>query len=119
MTAVERVKQVCKDRTIPLAHVERACGFANGYISGLKKGTIPFDRIEKIADYLGVTADWILRGDDASASAETAQITSDEHELVTLYRNAPEMLRGAAKRILAYHQELEKLKEAARPDESE
>lgn len=48
MNAVERVIGTCKGRNIPLSHIERACGFANGYLSGLRKGTIPFDRIEKI-----------------------------------------------------------------------
>lgn len=118
MNAVERVKQVCKERKIPLAHVERACGFANGYLSGLRKGTIPFDRIEKIADYLAVTADWILRGDEVPAF-EGTMITKDEHELVVLYRSAPELLRDAAKRLLAYRKGIEENTEAAPPDESE
>ena len=54
MNTVEWVKQICKDRKIPLSKVEKDLGFANGYISRLKKGTFPADRLEKIADYLDV-----------------------------------------------------------------
>ena len=54
MNTVERVKMICKERKIPLSRLERECGFANGYISQLKKGSIPADRLQIIADYLGM-----------------------------------------------------------------
>lgn len=54
MNTVERVKMICKERKIPLSRLERECGFANGYISQLKKGSIPADRLQMIADYLGM-----------------------------------------------------------------
>lgn len=54
MNTVEQVKQICKDRKIPLSKIEKDLGFANGYISRLKKGTFPSDRLEKIANYLDI-----------------------------------------------------------------
>jgi transcriptional regulator with XRE-family HTH domain len=60
MNTVERVKALCKERGIPIARLERECGFANGYISQLKKGTIPDNRLIIIADYFGVTVDYLL-----------------------------------------------------------
>ena len=51
MNTVERVKMICKERRIPISRLERECGFANGYISQLKKGSIPDDRLQIIADY--------------------------------------------------------------------
>lgn len=50
MNVVEKVRQECKDRKIPVSKLERDCGFANGYIGSLKKGTIPADRLQTIAD---------------------------------------------------------------------
>ena len=55
MNTVERVKMICKERKIPLSRLERECGFSNGYIGQLKKGSIPDDRLLKIASYLGMT----------------------------------------------------------------
>ena len=54
MNTVERVKMICKDRKIPISRLERECGFANGYISQLKKDSIPADRLQIIASYLGM-----------------------------------------------------------------
>ena len=57
MNTVERVKMICKERKIPLSRLERECGFSNGYIGQLRKGSIPDDRLLKIANYLGMTVD--------------------------------------------------------------
>lgn len=54
MNSVELVIQMCKDRGIPIAKLERDLGFANGYIRKLKEGKFPSDRLQKIADYLNI-----------------------------------------------------------------
>lgn len=45
MNSVERVKEICKERKIPISKVERDLGYANGYIGQLKKGVFPADRL--------------------------------------------------------------------------
>lgn len=62
MNAVERVKTICKERKIPISKLESDCGFANGYISQLRKGVFPDDRILKIAEYLDVSVDYLMTG---------------------------------------------------------
>lgn len=37
MNTVDRIKAICKERKIPISRLEKACGFANGYIGQLKK----------------------------------------------------------------------------------
>ena len=54
MNTVEMVKALCKEKHIAISKLEKDLGFANGYISGLKKGTIPHDRLILIAEYLEV-----------------------------------------------------------------
>ncbi len=54
MTPVENVVVICKGRRIPIARLERECGFANGYIKGLKGGKISAERVKIIANYLNV-----------------------------------------------------------------
>ena len=39
MNQVEKVKELCKERKISLHKLEMDCGFSNGYIGQLKKGT--------------------------------------------------------------------------------
>ena len=64
MNSVERVKSICKNRKIPISKLEKDLGFSNGYIGQLRKGVFPDDRLGKIADYLGVTVDYLMNGDE-------------------------------------------------------
>lgn len=83
MTSVERVKTICKERKIPISRLERECGFANGYINQLKKGTMPEDRLRKIADYLGVSAEFLATGEEAEQ-----YYTDDEaREMIEFLKN--------------------------------
>ena len=109
MNTVERVKMICKERKIPLSRLERECGFSNGYIGQLRKGSIPDDRLLKIANYLGMTVDQ-LTGVQTDAqpdgyyvnedTAKTAQRIFDDPYLRILFDAAqdsrPEDLQMAA-----------------------
>lgn len=83
MTQVERVKEACRERKIPLARLEKECGFANGYIGQLKKGNIPTNRLQKIADYLGIPDSYLLYGDSDFAT-DLLRVTEKDRELQTL-----------------------------------
>ena len=76
MNTVERVKMICKERKIPLSRLERECGFSNGYIGQLRKGSIPDDRLLKIANYLGMTVDQ-LTGVQTNAQADGYYVNED------------------------------------------
>lgn len=73
MNSIERVKAICKERKIAISKLEKDLGFGNGYISQLKKG-FPEDRLYKIADYLEVTPEYIVFGNE-----KTATISGDGH----------------------------------------
>lgn len=60
MTSVERVKDICKARKIPLSRLEKELGYSNGYIAQLRKGVFPSDRLTEIAAYLDVPVDLLL-----------------------------------------------------------
>lgn len=64
MNSVERVKTICKDRKIPISKLERDLGYSNGYIGQLRKGTFPNDRLKEIADYFGVSVDYLMTGEE-------------------------------------------------------
>jgi len=62
MNAVQRIKDICKERKIAISKLEKDLGFANGYIGQLKKGTMPADRLKKVSDYLDVSIDYLMTG---------------------------------------------------------
>lgn len=64
MNSVERVKAICKERKIPIYKLERDLDFGNGYIGQLKKGMFPADRLAAIAEYLSVSTDYLITGEE-------------------------------------------------------
>jgi transcriptional regulator with XRE-family HTH domain len=62
MNSVERVKFICKKRKIAISKLEKDLGFSNGYISQLRKGVFPADRLALIADYLSCSPEFLLYG---------------------------------------------------------
>ncbi len=70
MNSVERVKSLCKERRIPISRLEKDLGYSNGYIGQLRKGVFPSDRLQQIAEYLNVTPDYLLNGDEKKESKE-------------------------------------------------
>ena len=56
--------------------MERDLGFSNGYIGQLRRGSFPADRLAAIADYFGVTTDYLLGNE--KAPAETGKRITDE-----------------------------------------
>lgn len=106
MDTIDRIRELCKKQGISIAMLERWCGFANGYIGGLRKGTMPADRLQKVAEVLDVPYEYLLTGEmpekkDAyyinPKTADMAQELYDNKDLRLLFdasRNAtPEQLR--------------------------
>lgn len=59
---------LCNEIGKSVTGVTRELGFSNGTMSQWKNGSFPTgDRLLKIADYFGVTVDYLLRGDEAKA----------------------------------------------------
>lgn len=74
MNTVERIKKICKDRTIPISKLEKDVGFGNGYIGQLKKGVMPDDRLKIVADYLNVSIVYLVTGKEPEQVIEMAEI---------------------------------------------
>lgn len=65
MTIKERVQILLKEKGISAMQMENDLGFAKGYISKLDKASPTADKLLKMADYLDVPTDALLK-DDAS-----------------------------------------------------
>lgn len=89
MTEVERVKEICKDQGISIKKLESDCGFSNGYISRLKKGVFPSDRLFLVAEYLHTSVEELsetarelkLRREEAGLEEVSVRLVRDR----TLY----------------------------------
>lgn len=88
MNSVDLVKTLCKERKIAISKLEKDLGFSNGYIGQLRKGTFPADRLASIADYFGVTTDYLLGKEDT----KTPLVNGDEEltEYIQMLKTRPE-----------------------------
>ena len=59
MNSVDKVKNLCRENKVAISKLERDLGFANGYISQLRKGVFPTDRAVAIANYFNVPLGYI------------------------------------------------------------
>lgn len=60
---VERIKQLCKQKGMTIASLERICGFGNGSISKWNKHRPADFKIEAVAEALGTTKQYLLEGE--------------------------------------------------------
>lgn len=87
MNSVDRVKAICKERKIAISKLEKDLGFSNGYISQLRKGTFPADRLVLIADYLSVSTDFLMSGEEKKNPLDKPEPTEREMRILEALRS--------------------------------
>lgn len=91
--SVDEVKKICKERKIPISKLEQACGFSNGYVGKLREGKFPADRLYSISQFLGVSVDYLMTGEEKEPSL------SDQADLWEKIRHDKELLNALEKYI--------------------
>ncbi|EPI2195111.1 helix-turn-helix domain-containing protein [Enterococcus faecalis] len=71
MNLLERIKELCKKRSISVSRLEEELGFPKNTIYQWKNRTPGTDKLSIVADYFGVTIDYLLgRTDTPQFSAK-------------------------------------------------
>ena len=113
MKAYEVIKSLCDSRGIPVTVLETQLGFSRGSIGKMKNAhDAKSDRIKIIADYFGVSPEYILTGEIQDETgryffdAETAAVAQELHdrpELKAMFNQlrkaSPDSIRLAAEVI--------------------
>ena len=77
--SVSYVREICRQRKIPVSTLEKACGFSNGYLNPRKLTKLPYDRATAIAEYLSLPVEQILTGEEKSTPVpEDRRAVTDE-----------------------------------------
>lgn len=58
---LEKIKELCKSKGIPICKMEEDLGLAQGYVYKLDKSSPSVDNAKKIADYLKITVDELIK----------------------------------------------------------
>jgi transcriptional regulator with XRE-family HTH domain len=112
MNSVERVRAICSERRIPISRLERDLGFSNGYIAQLRKGVFPADRLAMIAEYLGLTTDYLLTGEEKKPTLESGRTINDDDIKFALFGGDGEITDAMYDEVKRFAQ-MVKLREAA------
>lgn len=62
---IELIRTICRNRGIAISRLEKDCGFSNASISNAKDLTT--DRLRKVAEYLKISAEYLLTGSPQDA----------------------------------------------------
>ena len=64
MNTYERIKELCESRKIAMTKLEEELGFSRGSIGKMRTGkTTSANRIAKIAEYFGVSVEYLMTGE--------------------------------------------------------
>lgn len=77
----ERIKELCRIRKISMNMLEQELGFGKGYLSKLGQSTPNTSKIKKIADYFGVTVDYLMTGRDEAKENSPELTARDERDI--------------------------------------
>lgn len=107
MSAVDKIRELCKQKGISIKALEQELGYSNGSIT--KPKTLPADRLHEIAKYFKVSMEYLLSDAEEETyyinpeTAKTAQDVFEDPELRILFnaaRNAkPEDIKLAAEML--------------------
>ena len=80
----ERVKQLCKEKGVSMNTAETEIGLAKGYISKLGKSNPNAKTLQKIADYFGITVEFLMTGKETESgyylNENTAKLAQEMYE---------------------------------------
>lgn len=97
----ERIDQLCKENKISINKLESILGFSASSIQKLKTTNSPsVDKVAKIADYFGVSVDYLIGRSDIQC---TAQDALNDKEFISLQRakeNMPKEKRDRFRKFI-------------------
>ena len=96
MTIYERIESLRKSKGLPQGKLEKQLGFSNGSISKWKNSTPKVERLQKLADFFGVSVEYLMTG------KEDEQKEKDNTDLKQKYRELEELLRSDSMKPVRY-----------------
>ena len=98
MTPIERARDLCLSQGKKISQMEKDVGFANGYFNPKKQTEIAGNRVLPLAQYLGVSVEYLLTGEEKNPPPDDGGHTDDE--FMQLYLRADPAVRDAVLTLL-------------------
>lgn len=82
MTIYQRIKELATEKNISIREVESTLNLANGTLNKWKERANT-EKLQKVADYFGVTVDYLLGNDKSSSSSSKSVDLNDDDAFLT------------------------------------
>ena len=102
MTVFERIEELRKSTGISQGKLEKELGFSNGSISKWKNSTPKSDRLQKIADYFGVSVEYLITGKE-NESNDSKLTAKDERDISNSLDHIMSVIKSGADSPLYYN----------------
>lgn len=102
MSTYEIIKKLCTEHGIALTALEKELGFGRGSLGKLKNGGTSAKRLQKIADYFGVSINYIMAGEDIQTDNDTKLSLKDKRDIAKDMESIREKLMSGADGPLSY-----------------
>lgn len=92
MTVYNRIENLRNSKKISQGKLEKELGFSNGSISKWKNSTPTPERLQKVADYFGVSMEYLLNGAENPKREEAILTKKDERDIEKILEQTKEQL---------------------------
>lgn len=82
MTIYDRIKIKADEKNISIKALERKVGLGNGIIKRWEKTSPQCNKLEKVANYLQVSIEWLITG------KENDHLSDEENQIIDAYKHA-------------------------------
>ncbi len=86
----ERIKELCRIKGISVNKLEEELGFAKGYISKLGNSNPNSQKLRQLADYFGVSMDYLTTGEEKTEPEYPYYLNDDAKEMAEFIFKNPE-----------------------------
>lgn len=97
MTIYERIESLRKSKGLSQGKLEKQLGFSNGSISKWKNSTPKVERLQKLADFFGVSVEYLMTGKEDEQKGK-----DNTDDLKEKYRELEELLRSDSMKPVRY-----------------
>lgn len=92
MTVFDRIEQLRKTQNLSQGKLEKELGFSNGSISKWRNSTPTYERLQKVADYFGVSVEYLMTGETPEEKKDVTLTRRDERDIEKILDQTREQL---------------------------
>ena len=81
MSTYDVIKNLCDQQKIAVTALEKELGFGRGSIGKLRTGSTSAERLQKIADYFGVSVEYLMTGQEPEPIKNPTLTARDERDI--------------------------------------